>query len=328
MSQLQKIDLDCKNRIEQYPLSTAVSFRAFIFVKQRFILKHLAKAGSTVLKRFIMDKLDYSPNIELNYLHSIPDIAAKKSFITKYYCDDSFTKAVLYRDPLSRILSGYLDKCTQLSRKYGFITEDHIEWHIACAPYLEASNYENISFDSFIKWLINNYDMNNQVSLRSINDHFGLAYIWNDFEYFFDSKWTKLDLHNESSWDFIVKKILNGGDDKKWGYMKKKLNLGNKERKNILSLKRGRLVRRNKYKYKGYMDQHTQSADKKVLQYYNNSDTLYLSLSYAWKDFYIFNTAIPEWTCVIILQNQDQTICSFLHGNFVNKTHLLPSCCI
>ena len=29
-----------------------------------------------------------------------------------YWCDDSYTKVFLMRDPLTRLLSGYLDKCT------------------------------------------------------------------------------------------------------------------------------------------------------------------------------------------------------------------------
>merc|ERR1711997_98757 len=92
-----------------------------------------AKVGSSLEREFRL-KLNKQLPDELN-IEQIPFNKWKNDphNASYYFCNESFTKIFFVRDPLTRLVSGYLDKCTESVHPFG--TKNY---HVHCRRYLKS----------------------------------------------------------------------------------------------------------------------------------------------------------------------------------------------
>ena len=110
-----------------------------IYPRSKLIICIPAKAGSSLdreIRGELNERLPLSHQIRPWTHDEITEMNHLKSY---YFCNDSYTKIFMVRDPLSRLLSGYLDKCTEsvypYTRPASFV-EDKGSYFKHCSGYL------------------------------------------------------------------------------------------------------------------------------------------------------------------------------------------------
>lgn len=363
-------DDECRDHIANYSMHHhfAMYCEAMIFRDIKLITLIPAKVGSSVFKFGIFKLLRaYLPsNPEGRRVRSIinkdiPSICAKqipfnprnetamrlyKEHTTKYFCDSSYDKYMIIRDPLTRILSGYLDKCMEHYDNIKNKTWSHKYWHSPCKPYLLSigididywrirSNrvkYDRLSmeerkemsklnnFKSFIEWILKFEDKSR------IDNHFKNLFYFANMEYF-KLNWKIFDVHDINGWDMILHKLLLNNEEFYgiWERIKKQLNMTSYESNNIVGNYRKKRMKNESYIP---LDPHTTHSSQKVLVFYNDTDTLKLTMDYVWKDYLVFDIKLPQWICNIISVHHDnrEKLTEYFVNKFYAKLHLLPTC--
>eukprot|EP01084_Bolivina_argentea_P045466 83699_1 len=121
------------NCIQRYNISLNAIYNAwwnqlFVFPKAKLIVHASAKTGSSTM-RVLTAKL------REKYLYKLGSKFELESpnDILKYLCSNDYKRIFLVRDPLARLLSGYLDKCTTSTHKF----RNRWNWHVPCKKIFE-----------------------------------------------------------------------------------------------------------------------------------------------------------------------------------------------
>eukprot|EP01084_Bolivina_argentea_P175237 303509_1 len=298
-----------------------------IFIKSKLIVLTIPKSGSTFYKILINEIDSKTKHINnryrINLKHEIKsrDFVNNESlsiYISQYYCSMKYKKYIIIRDPLTRLLSGYLDKCTDNIRSW---TED---WHNHCKYYLQSigidifywrqfkskSNmtqkqlYElnqlnkHNTFLSFIRWLNRKKSLN-----KYIDGHFRNTYLFSRMD-IFKQYWNMINVNNMDRWNELASKIAN-----------------------VSALNFTQRIHTF----------HETNATKQLSKYFGIHELL-LSIKYLWKDYYVFDLIMPQWICIVILNKNKENRFSksihslklFMNRQFVeqNKSGLLPNCVV
>ena len=167
-----------------------------IYPKSNLIICIPAKSGSSLDREIRDDLNEVLPESHQIIPRTHEEITARNELKSYYFCNESWTKIFIVRDPLSRLLSGYLDKCTETVYPFTRLTREGTYYMEHCIDYLN-------SIGIHLEWLMKHkkeYDENpdkyrkgnqsntvgafahylwekSQSDPRSVNDHFSGLHI-------------------------------------------------------------------------------------------------------------------------------------------------------
>ena len=357
-------ETECVHHVRNYTQYNQFSVfcDAMIFPESNLIAMIPAKAGSStfrfaILKRFTkyiprnrstmhikkaMNKNHQISSIcDMNIPFNTSTLPIYINHTIAYFCNDNYEKFMIIRDPLTRILSGYLDKCNEHYDNIKNKTWGHRYWHDPCSPYLKSvgididyyrirknrAKYEqsqmeyrkrlneNNTFYAFLKWL------KKQPVQTGINNHFKNLHYFGDMEYF-KSNWRIFDLHDITGWDGMVHQLLQHDEAfySVWERIKKELKMDSYETQEHTEVY-NKQPKENETQI--WMDHHTTHSSQKVLLYYNDTQVLQTALEYVWKDYYVLDIELPQWICQIF---NKEILTQLLVNKFSDKPNLLPNC--
>eukprot|EP01084_Bolivina_argentea_P125146 221754_1 len=357
-------ETDCANHIQNY--TKFYQFGAYcesmIFTQSKLITLIPAKTGSSVFKFGILKLLRKKYGVH-NFQKGMVETICKQNikfnsttlpiyinYTIKYFCDFTYEKYMIIRDPLTRILSSYLDKCVEHYNSVKNKTWTHHWWHSPCSKYLYSVGIDlsywrvrkhrfeydklsmserkelskNNTFKGFIKWILTHV-----TNHANMDNHYKNLYHFGDMEYF-KSKWIHFDVHDMNGWDMMVHKLLNMDVSRYhiWEKIKNDLNMTTYE--NEVTEETNHRVGWNESGWTP-LDHHATGASRKVLLYYNDTDTLEMAIKYVWQDYYVLDIKLPKWICNVIqknINNQNDSLRQLCVDKFRSKQYLLPSCLV
>eukprot|EP01084_Bolivina_argentea_P257676 434175_1 len=247
--------------------------------------------------------------------------------ILKYLCSNSYTRIFFVRDPLARLLSGYLNKCTNTSLSwigYGY-------YHEPCEIYLNESAIKfNITVADFITSKQNTFfEFINWISLQTqshkhINGHFSL--FSDETSPLIARNWKFVDIKNTNVWTMILKSILTKQQFESEFIVNKRLTewsifCENELRKYNVSIA-------DTHGYKGS----STNADLKLKGYYSNIFILYNALLRLKTDYTQFRFTFPSWICDLFFHSNhgiiETNVVKITLDLIYNKSnqHQIPNC--
>ena len=321
----------CRKLIQDQPLSNvhnvAHEFReTAVYPKSKLILCIPAKVGTSMnseiqseLNKKLPDRLQIEPIPK-------PELKEDPHNISYYFCNDSWTKIFVVRDPLTRLVSGYLDKCTE--RVFRFDSPRHSDYHQHCRLYLLSIGIdqeeilqnrtqidtEKNTLRRFTEWLLDNVgDTSMDNHFRPLVDFGGLQRASQRSDEMI-KYWNVMDMHNKSGWDQIFKRQI--GDEQYFDIWYKIRTKKHLDPDMDVALRSGKKL-----------IVHQTGSQQKSPQLYNDTMALYNALLFNWRDYYVFNISLPHWIWDLSF---DEIIAdelrSFLQSTFEDKQHILPCC--
>ena len=279
--------------------------RLWVFPKAKLLMQAVAKTGSSTLK--LLSK-------ELNmtqYPLDVPYPLEHPSDILTYLCSGTYKRIFFVRDPLARLLSGYLDKCTETTNEFNWA-----EWHISCGVYLNATARRfDMSIQTFIGSKQNTYfEFLNWIvleKLENIDGHFRLF----ETEHMIKEDWSFLNIKDQNLWILFLKAAFSKSE------FASEVVTNKRRQRFHLYCENERDV------FSEHGAQASQSgADKKVLLHYTDVRVLDKALTYTLSNYIELEFTVPEWTCGLLNGSDTDTrkVVELLQKKLKKKQ--LPSC--
>ena len=294
-----------------------------------YLLAYHQKTGSTFLmgllktaKELIGNKVYNAYNYGINRVYR----NHKQQFID-LYCNHSsiqnnFYFITIVRDPMNKLLSAFLDKCTTIHSSF-VQKKPGNPGHIACKVYLEEiqgidvynglskQEYKerktdidkNITFYSFLKWLNNAYNITTQ---KNVDSHFR-NYRFNSDLQFYHPLFKVFNLKHKLIWYWVGRMMINLEDN---------INETITNQFNEIFYEKFETKHRPKKTGSGTTDM--------INKYFENEKIIYLALQWTFMDYLIFDITIPDWIC----NHYDDNIKQLLHDKFSRQKYLLPQCAV
>ena len=237
-----------------------------------------------------------------------------------------FPLITIVRDPMIRLLSGFLDKCTTLRAAMLARRDDPhgpCKWYILLTTGIDVDTYSNrseyikrkldidrkITFDGFLKWLTNS-SLSDAETQKGINSHWRNYRFNTDLE-FFHSLFDVYTIDNKWIFYWIGRKLLM------------ETNLTWISESNAI------MDKWNELYLKEFEIKHAKSTNSvdKITKYFDSSDIIYLAMKWTYKDYLIFNIKVPNWICIYKYDTGAfDKLRDFLNHKFINKNYLLTTC--
>ena len=274
--------------------------KTHVLIDSKIVIMTPAKTGSSTMKEVISYLID-KYNIKYEHLNNKTQVSKVK--FVNYLCNNDYKRIFFIRDPLERLLSGFLDKCTSTNNIWNSF------WHKHCEFYLKRigvgddifwkSNDVTLkdndviyltdnTFDYFLSYLGKLHDKYVDTHFKKFT-HFGGININDNFI----KMWDFYDMKNENIWILLLKLIMNNKDfnSYEWNYKRK-------NEFNILCENEIKKKYQNNIK-QGILNTNSRS---KVLKYYGINELL-KGIQYTKSDYISFNISLPDWICNITTNN-------------------------
>lgn len=296
-----------------------MSKTVYMFKESKLLIMTNAKTASSTMRDLSIEISSNYPSFQIHYGDTLGEPEVMQIVHDVCAPIDEWQRVMFVRDPLERLLSGYLDKCTSATHGFqgtkpsGFQLWD---WHQACFEFFEqmapryhmadavefAQSAQN-NFNAFLEWLQSRRDAG-----EYINEHYQLFTDRTELLLRMD-RWLYVDIKQRNLWIWILQQIFPAhskyaldtafieGLRREFGLFCLEEVGGNAER--------------------GVKDSKTDAAQK-ALKVYDKS-SVYRALLYTMEDYLTFRFPLPEWLCFVEELNK-----TFIQGHF-DKTNL-PFC--